>query len=203
MKKLLTVVALYFVVLTILISGCSEREPILPDDVAEKIKENLGYALAPTWLPEGYEYAGPFPNSIMANRAFSSKPMLQGYGKNASAGIGDSLIMSYPTEDTIPSAFQEMIGLIPPEDAITETEIDGNAAYFYQGNWSEETLKRVAKLEEPIDPDWDYERNISIRFTIDVPDEGNIWVSISTIFYVEDITQKDLVKIAESIIVIE
>jgi hypothetical protein len=98
---------------------------------------------------------------------------------------------------------QEIVDLTPPEDAITETEINGNTAYLYQGGWSEETIRRIAKLEEPIDPEWDYEGKISIRFTIDIPDKGNIWISIGTIFSVEDITQKDLIKIAESVTVIE
>ena len=52
MKRLLTVVTLLFVVFTISLSGCLGKEPIIPDDIAEKIKTNLGYALAPTWLPE-------------------------------------------------------------------------------------------------------------------------------------------------------
>ena len=205
MKRLLTVVTLLFVVFTISLSGCLGKEPIIPDDIAEKIKTNLGYALAPTWLPEEYEYAGPFLNTITADRAFPGETMLQSYGNYASAGIEDSLVMSYPypTLDTIPSAFLEITGLIPPEDAITKIEINGNTAYLYQGSWSDETRQRVAKLEEPIDPEWDYERSMSIRFTIDVPDEGSIWVSISTIFSVEDITQKDLVKIARSVIAIE
>jgi hypothetical protein len=205
MKRLLTVVTLLFVVFTISLSGCLGKEPIIPDDIAEKIKTNLGYALAPTWLPEEYEYAGPFLNTITADRAFPGETMLQSYGNYASAGIEDSLVMSYPypTLDTIPSAFLEITGLIPPEDAITKIEINRNTAYLYQGSWSDETRQRVAKLEEPIDPEWDYERSMSIRFTIDVPDEGSIWVSISTIFSVEDITQKDLVKIARSVIAIE
>lgn len=203
MKKLLTVLTCLFVVATISISGCSEKEPILPDDVSEKIIDNFGYALAPAWLPKGFEYAGPFPDNIVADKAFTGKMMLQSYGRDASAAIGNSLVMSYPTTDIIPSAFQEMVGLIPPEDAITEIELNGNTAYFYRGNWSEETLGRVAKLEEPFDPKWDYERSIAIRFTINVPDEGSIWVSISTIFSVDDITQKDLIKIAKSVTVIE
>lgn len=208
MKKLLTVFTLLLSAVTISVSGCSEKEPILPDEVAREIKNNLGYALAPAWLPKGYEYCGPYyTNKIVADRASTLKamqqPVLICYGKDASRAIGNSMIMSYPTEDTIPSVFQEMVDLIPPEDAITETEINGNTAYLYQGNWSEETLGRVAKLEEPFDPEWDYDRSIAIRFLIDVPGEGNIWVSISTIFSVEDITQKDLVKIAKSVTVID
>jgi hypothetical protein len=202
MKKLLTVFTFLFVVVTLLISGCSEREPILPDDVAEKIQDNLGYALAPAWLPEGYDYAGPFPNMITIDRAFTGNPMMQSYGKD-DATIEDILFMSYPLESPIPLGLQEIVDLTSPEDAITETEINGNTAYLYQGGWSEETIRRIAKLEEPIDPEWDYEGKISIRFTIDIPDKGNIWISIGTIFSVEDITQKDLIKIAESVTVIE
>ena len=206
MNKLLVVFTLLLLVASISVSGCSEREPILPDEVVEKITNNLGYALAPTWLPEEYEYAGPFTNNVVTGRTFSGDGlMIQSYGNYASGGIEDSLVMSYPypTLDTIPSTFLEITGLIPPEDAITKIEINGNTAYLYQGSWSDETRQRVAKLEEPIDPEWDYERSMSIRFTIDVPDEGSIWVSIGTIFSVEDITQKDLVKIARSVIVIE
>ena len=203
MKILLTVITLFLIVTNILISGCLVKEPIIPDDVAEKITNNLGYALAPTWLPEEYEYGGPFPDSTVTGKAFTIESIIQCYGRYASAGIGDSLIMSYPATDTIPSAFLEMVGLIPPEEAITELEINGNIAYLYQGNWSEKTLGRVAKLEEPIDPEWDYERSIAIRFTVDVPDKGSIWISLSTIFSIENISQKDLVKIAESVVVIE
>ena len=205
MNKLLAVLAFLYLVIALIISGCSEQEPILPSDVSEKIINNLGYALAPTWLPQEYEYAGPFLNSITSDRAFTGETILQSYGNYASAGIEDSLVMSYPypTLDTIPSPLLEITGLIPPEDAITETEINGNTAYLYRGSWSDETRRRVAKLEEPIDPEWDYDRSISIRFTVDVPDKGSIRVSISTIFPVNDITQKDLLKIAESVTVIK
>ena len=206
MNKLLAVLAFLYLVIALIISGCSEQEPILPSDVSEKIINNLGYALAPTWLPQEYEYAGPFLNSITSDRAFTGETILQSYGNYASGEIEDSLVMSYPypTLDTIPSPLLEITGLIPPEDAITETEINGNTAYLYRGSWSDETRRRVAKLEEPIDPEWDYDRSISIRFTVDVPDKGSIWVSISTIFPIEDIiTQKDLIKIAESVTVME
>lgn len=203
MKILQTIFNVFLLVVVTSISGCVEREPILPDDAAEKIKSNLGYALAPAWLPEKYEYAGPFLDSVSGGEEFSGEIIYQIYGKDGSTAVGESLIVMYPAETTIPLGFKEMVDLTPPENAITETEINGNTAYLYQGGWSEQTFERIAKLEEPIDPEWDYERKISIRFTIDVPDEGNIWVSIQTLFSVEDITQKDLIKIAESVTVIE
>jgi hypothetical protein len=132
MNKLLAVLAFLYLVIALTISGCSEKEPILPDDVAEKIINNFGYALAPAWLPAEYEYTGPFTNNVVTGRSITGEGriMIQSYGNYASAGIKDSLVMSYPylTLDTIPLPFLEITGLIPPEDAITETEINGNTA---------------------------------------------------------------------------
>jgi len=52
---------LLFVLASILsLIACTENipaEPLVSDESIEESKTKLGYALAPTWLPEGFEYS--------------------------------------------------------------------------------------------------------------------------------------------------
>ena len=70
-------IVILFLILCIIglsFSACSPIEPILNSDIAEKVKDNFGYALAPTWMPEGFEYDGPFlDNLVSENRVFTGQ----------------------------------------------------------------------------------------------------------------------------------
>ncbi|MFC2070266.1 hypothetical protein ACFLTB_03765 [Chloroflexota bacterium] len=185
--------------------ACAPGEPMIPPDEAVIIKENLGYALAPTWMPEGFEYAGPFTGGTVSDRAFTKQVIFQNYSKIVSMEetAGSGLFMIYPLHADTSDSVEKRLGLEAPEDAISEIDINGTTAYLSHGSWSNETMRRVAQLVLPLNPEWDYDNGTSIRFTIDVPDEDRVWVSISTIFSIGYVTDKDLIRIARSVVVVE
>ena len=210
-----SLIVLNLLILTFLavIPACSPAEPILPGEIADTVRANMGYVLAPTWLPEGFEYSGPdiehmnIESSGANIKTFpGSQTMILGYHRVVSMQQMDNFLISYPSSDTYPASsqkIQEILDLSPPDNAITEVTVNGRTALLYHGRWSDETLKRIQRLERPLDPEWDYEGSISVRFPIDVPGEGEIWVSISTVFTVVELTEDDLIRIAKSVVVVE
>jgi hypothetical protein len=190
--------------ISLFLSACSGSEPMIPADVAEKIQENLGYALAPTWMPEGFDYSGPYIHNIVFDQSYGDTEIVQGYSKIISLNETAQLVLSYPATEVNPpalgSVFEE---LVPPEEAVSEVEINGGTASLVTGTWSRETLLRIQRIETPLDPEWDYEGGYSIRFTINVPEQGGIAVRIFTVSPTDAISADDLVKIARSVAAVD
>ena len=201
-KSSAAILLFIFSIIIVSLAGCSGSQPMLPDDVAEEIEQNLGYALAPTWLPEGFDYSGPSIHDIAFDQTYGDPEIVQGYSKIVSLEETAQLVLSYPAPDVNPpsleSAFAE---LVPPDDAVSEIEINGAAASLVTGTWSKETLQRIQKVELPLDPEWDYNGGYSLRFSIDVPGQNRVPVSLFTVFAAAGITGDDLVRIARSVVV--
>ena len=65
-------------------------------------------------------------------------------------------------------------------------------------------MDRLARLDTSQDPEWDYDNgDHSIRFQHVIPNGDRIWVSLATVFPTDQITEQDIVKIAESIVTVE
>lgn len=96
-----------------------------------------------------------------------------------------------------------MLDLVPPKDAISEININNATGYLFHGGWSEDTLERIQGLELPINPEWDYEGNISIQFVVDTVEYGKVWVLLRTVSPTDEISEKELIKIAKSVAVVE
>jgi hypothetical protein len=116
-----------------LFSACAPAEPILPAEIAEKITANIGYVLAPTWLPEGFEYSPPATGNLASERLFTGDMVMVTYRRIVSMQRVDNLLMAYPSSDTYPASFQKMFDLTPPEDAISEVTVNGKTALLYHG----------------------------------------------------------------------
>lgn len=185
------------------LTACTPSEPALPSEAIKNIKARLGYVLAPTYLPKGFEFI-PLSDSslnIIETTPLSSSKYV--YEKRISKDDTVEIFMSYPSYEGKYSSFEERSGLEAPIDAISEIDINGITAYLFHGRWSDETLKRVARAELPINPEWYYEGGISIRFAIDLSDNEKVWVTVATVSPTDKVTNKDLIKIAKSVVVIE
>ncbi len=202
MFRLRIVISCLLLIFIVPLLACAFSEPVLPSEAAEKIKEKLGYALAPTYLPEGFEYA-PGVENPRSDLNSTARETYQVYYKVVSLEEAAILAIIYPFDVPESASIEEKFGLEVPEDAVKEIDINGIPAHLQHGSWSNDTLKRIARLELPINPEWDYDGAISIRFAINVPDKGRIWVCISTVFPTDEVTDRDLIRIARSVVVVE
>ena len=190
-------------VFMISLAACASGEPALPAEAIEKIKARLGYALAPAYLPEGFEFVPLSDSSLNIIETIPLSSSKYVYQKRISKDDTAEIFMSYPSYAGKYSSLEEKLKLEAPADAISEININGVTAYLFQGSWSIDTIGRIARAEVPINPEWDYEGNSSVRFAIDVPDNERVWVVVTTIIPTDEVSEKDLIRIARSVVVIE
>ncbi len=191
------------VTVALVLGGCTPA-PILSDDAARQIKDALGYVLAPTWLPKGFAPAKAIDG---ASYVMSVGPKMAGvpYSQETSdRQFPSSLHLSYPESYGKSSPLAERLGLNVPEDAVSETSINGETAYLFHGRWTEETLERLTRLDMSVAPEWGYDNgHVSLRFTFVIPTGERIWVILATVFPTDQVTEHDIVRIAESIVVVD
>ena len=184
-------------------AACAPNEPILPSQAIERIRMTHGYVLAPTYLPKGFEFVPLNDSSLQIIETTPLSSRMYIYQKRVSKDDTAEIVMSYPSYVGKYSSLEERLGLEAPEDAISEIDINGITAYMFRGSWSVNTLRQIAQGELPDSPKWDYDGNISIRFAIDVPDNERVWVTVGTVSPTDEVNDKDLIRIAKSVVVIE
>jgi hypothetical protein len=193
-----------FIFLCILLveAGCSPQ-PILPDDVALELHKSLGYALAPTYLPRGFEYDMGMDEAryVLGNPPFAHLV----YSSYQHGMKNRSLGMSYPVNFSLEeNSVAERLGLEIPEETLTEVRVQGKTAYLVRGTWSAETMHRFFQLIEPIDAEWDYRSRLSVYFSIDLPTGESTPVMLyAELFPSGWITEEELLRIAESVRIVE
>jgi len=219
-KKILLI--FLFSVIGLSLFACSKAEsilppdsgdPILPSEIAQKIQSNIGYAIAPTWMLEGFEFRDPSIDDSLSYQPYSGQRIYQLYEVELTEEV-IGLIMSYPYSVPISVSFsvEDRLGIERPHDELSEVKINDNKAYLVKGTWTDETAIKIGRLEKPDNPEWDYEKCIAIMFTIEVPDGERVGVriSVNTVFPLGadvDITDRvsddDLIRIAKSVVVID
>ena len=187
------------------LSACTPSEPLIFADAAEGIRGALGYALAPTYLPKGLEPAelsGGGTYGVNVREQTKTAYLLYTLSDQRSA---TTLILTYPEESYEKYSYtMERFGMVHPEDAVTEISINGETAHLFHGRWTRDTLDRLSRLDTSQDPEWGYDNgHVTIRFEFLIPDGGRIWVSLATVFPTDQVTEQDIVKIAESVVVVE
>ena len=204
MKLKIILACICTIVVTFVIS-CRLNEPLISSESADEIKEKLGYVLAPTYMPEGYEF-GSSKEVLTQSEGNTQHPVYLFYYKEISSGKTLALMMEYPIEDNESSStFIAQFGLIKPDDATTEIDIQGMTATINHGGWTEETKERVSKLDFPIEPEWDYSYGVSIRFYVEFPDNEKVQIQLTTSLPISDInlSEEEMIKIAESAVLVE
>jgi hypothetical protein len=196
--------ALTLLVVTLLLSGaCGTSLVPVPLPELDDVEEALGYSLAPTHLPEGFEFSAfqllespKLLASVIYNRFkdYAYHSILITYPQSFSLSVSDNFIF-------------ESLGLEwqRPDDAVSEVKVNGETAYLVRGTWSAETLKQLNKPDPELlaeyTPEWDYEGlYFSLYFDFKLSTDETIGVMIRALLYPADwITEKEMVKIAESL----
>ncbi len=180
------------------VAGC-QRPAAAPIPNLDEVQKSIGYFLAPTYLPEGFEFhlsevIGPY--EPIANVVYRS--------------LNHHIFVMYPQELPPPwgtvSLLWERLGLDwqRPEDAASIVKVNGKPAYLIRGMWSADTLKQLEKpdLEKlrNFTPEWDYDFSLSLYFGYELSDGNTVIVLLRAMFYpAEWITIEEMVKIAESL----
>jgi len=188
-----------FLVVVMLVSGCTSVsfEPTIPIDVVNELKERLGYALAPYYLPEGFEFA-KYDELLLID---IGSPVV--YLIYSSPSEDHHFVISYP-EVFYPEGnpmFDFLgIDLQRPSDAITTVQVNGESAYLIRGFWSEETIEEKIPVGDYKGAVWDYDFYLSLYFEYKVNVDETVGINIMASPYAPEwMTSEELIRIAESI----
>ena len=205
-KNIFKVLALVLISsLLVLPSGC-RADPIISEDEISAIQADLGYVIAPTWLPEGFELMDVYEHT-------DGDIAVRSAGELTYTGSQVVVFLRYPAD--APTAlsgtnwlFETLnLGWRAPEDAIEMIEVNERDGYFIRGSWSAEVLKAITELDEEklhsITPDWDYDFAKSVYFEFELSSKEVIKVSLSAIYHAELINREELIRIAESCVQVE
>ena len=192
-----------FILIIILVVGC-QPVPALSEQETINIEHTLGYVIAPTWLPEGFE----FSHTVMDSNDVTDYSAMINY-----RNLDKNLHMMYPSE--LPSSLgmsewlSENLGLDwqAPEDAVFKVEIKGEEAYLQIGIWSEEVLNAIAKPDmdklKTMTPEWDYDIFKRLFFKFKLSDGQAVDVVLLAVFDPDWITADEMLKIADSCVQVE
>jgi len=93
-----------------------------------------------------------------------------------------------------------------PDDAVSEVKVNGETAYLVRGSWSAETLGKLINPDPELlaeyTPEWDYDMYLTLYFDFELSPDEVVEVRILALTLsqpVDWITEKELVKIAESL----
>jgi hypothetical protein len=201
----LIVVALCLVMVAGTLCGCG-GEILLTDSAVENIRAELGYVLAPAYMPPGFEF-DPGMNNTKAYLSDSPTRTLASltYSTDEKEDALHIITLSYP-ESFYPEGdprMTEIFGLTKPEEALSMVSVNGRDAYLVLGNWDTGTLEEVASAVIPTDPRWDYDAAISVYFDIDVPAGESVTVALRASSYPGEnwISREEVIRIAESVVI--
>ncbi len=195
-------------------SSCSTKMVEVATPNLDGITEDLGYSLAPTQLPEGYELEQYGVDGIR-EPVVPSYPMpaaMLHYGKYKDGKYKDyathRFIIQYPPNlpPSISDDFLlETLGIEwqRPDDAVSEVEVNGKTAYLVQGSWSAESLQHLINPDTEFlatyTPEWNYDWYFSLFFDFELSSGETVGVIIRDLLNsAERITPDEMIKIAES-----
>ncbi len=163
----------------------------------------LGYSLAPTLMPKDFEYERHDVSEIGIDSIASIS-----YGRLHDTSYQEILIM-YPLSFPLsisdnPLVESLLLNWQRPDDAVLEVRVNGEKAYIVHGSWSADSLRKLVNPDPEFlatyTPEWDYDMYLSLYCDYTLPSGEIVNVMIRAMFHPsEGITEKEMVKIAESI----
>ena len=196
-------VVLWAISLTLLagpISGCRPELTSVPLPQLNSVKQQLGYALAPELMPEGFEFqsyqiSGPGDTIVTIAYTQSNHTILISYTREFPDWLDNSSL-----------SFLHNLGLDwrRPEDAVSDVTVNGKPATLIRGMWDNDTLNLIARADfealHEHTPGWDYDTSWGLYFTYELSDSDPVDVVIMGFFEPEEwITADEMVAIAESV----
>lgn len=204
---------LTLLVLTMLLCGaCGTPLVEVPLPELDGVTEVLGYSLAPTHMPEGFEFDQY--DVLGKPDDFDMMPPVGPYASVLYKRYKDyayhNVFIQYPWGFPPPVSddfLLERLGIEwrRPDDAVSEVKVNGETAYLVRGTWSMETLEQLHKADPELlaeyTPEWDYEGlYLSLYFDFELSPDEVVGVMIQALFYPSEwITAKEMVAIAESL----
>ena len=188
------------VVILLLVGACGTSLVPVPLPELDEVIEALGYGLAPTSLPEGFEFkqhdvnetAGIATISYVRFHDFSYQEILIMYPLSFSLSISDN-----PLLESLLLNWQR------PDDAVSEVRVNGEKAHLVYGSWSADSLMMLVNPDPEFlatyTPEWDYDMYQSLYCDYTLPSDETVGVMIRANFNSSGITAKEMVKIAESL----
>jgi hypothetical protein len=208
--------ALTLLVVTMLLCGaCGTPLIEVPMPELDGVTEALGYSLAPTHMPEGFEFYqydvfNLGPGTIQPDDQVVM-PLGEPYAMVVYLELNHHVFIQYP-QSFSPSVSNdfllESLGIEwrRPDDAVSEVKVNGKAAYLVRGSWSAESLQKLGNPDPEVlatyTPSWDYDMYLSLFFDFELSQDETVGVMIWAIMLLstEDwITAKEMVAIAESL----
>ena len=171
---------------TITLEGGAQVSILVEEVSLNEIKERLGYALLPEYVPNGLKLSSANVSGSRGHLIFD--------------GPAGRLNVSYPVP------FSEEGFLVEgdpnsarrPDDAVTEVELGGWMGYLVRGKWSDATVA-MGPFMEPGLAQWEYQGALSLYWSMRIQ-ESNVGVVIqaqgSSLDWIE---QEDMVQIAGSL----
>lgn len=216
MGGLLTFLGMVAVAFTFVLGGCAPVPdvPMSDDETAEALEmeeatreaeaAKLQYVLAPGYLPESAA-SGEAVEIVQLALEKVNKTMFTSMTYTGDAAAHPfQLLLAYPEIYGKSNALSEGLGLVYPDGAVTETTINGETAYVFHGRWTEETLARAAVLDMSEETEWAFDNgHLSVRFRVAVPFGERVWASLATVLPSDRFTEQDLIRIAESVAVVD
>ena len=160
-----------------------QRPPLLNRMI---VRGELEYSLFPTYLPEGYSVSNVFMSGGVAVVVYGDPE--------------ERLLVAYPNTfypENSPTMTE--LGLLRPDDSITEVDVKGETAYLVRGGWSEETIIQGPGID-PKDAKWDYDKSLSLNIELRVSEETTVGVVVKALGDQSGwITGSEMVRLAESL----
>lgn len=152
------------------------------------VAEQLGYALAPTFLPQGFTLAGV--------SGAGGSAVTQIYQQTGAATR--SIILAYPVEFA-PDGASGPLGWQRPDDALAELRLGDETAYVMRGGWSDASIIAGPGLD-PNDAEWDYDKSLALFFSCATSGGDRIALAIQALpGPVDWISVGEIVDIAHSL----
>ena len=200
MKRKVVLWAIFLILLAVPISGCGPELTSAPLPDLNSVKQQLGYALAPELMPEGFEfhsYQISGPGDALATIAYtqSNHTILIRYTREVSGWL-----------DNYSLSFLHNLGLEwhRPEDAVSDVPVNGKPATLIRGMWDNDTLNLIARADVEAlhehTPGWDYDTSWALFFTHELSDSRLVDVVMTALYEPgEWITVDEMIAIAESV----
>jgi len=188
------------VVILLLAGACGTSLVPVPLPELDEVTGVLGYSLAPTLMPEEFEFkqhdvnetAGIATISYVRFHDFSYQEILIMYPLSFSLSISDN-----PLLESLLLNWQR------PDDAVSEVRVNGEKAHLVYGSWSADSLMMLVNPDPEFlatyTPEWDYDMYQSLYCDYTLPSDETVGVMIRANFNSSGITAKEMVKIAESL----
>ena len=171
---------------TITLEGGAQASILVEEVSLDEIKERLGYALLPEYVPSGLK--------LRAANVTGSRGHLIFDGPEGRLNV--SYAVPFPEEGFLvegdPNSARR------PDDAVTQVEVGGGMGYLVRGKWSDATVA-MGPFMDPSLAEWEYHGALSLYWSMRIQ-ESNVGVVIqaqgSSLDWIE---QEDMVQIAGSL----